>query len=371
MGAADRYVHKRLRGGREVWQIDFVYDGPDGRKLRFMRAAMIQTRAAACSEAEERYISAKTLGDPRLVRERAAAEAEAAIANAPPPPVTVAEFVAGDFAKVWMPKFARSTRIRYQALLDREILPRFGPMAIAAIDPKAAREWAVDLGKRVNARHPLNMLRTILRAAMDSGIITAIPTPWPTGKRSKKLPEAPSDEEVAAMLEHATGWLRTSIMLAAFAGLRMGEVRGLEVRDLSFDESRIHVRHSMSEDEPSTTKSGHDRMVPMIPELRAELLQACKSKLPRARVVLSSTGITQSRQAFLAEYQGLLRRRGLRHRSFHALRHYFCSAMIRRGASIEAVRVLAGHSSLQVTERYAHATAADLAVAMTRLRPGA
>jgi integrase len=34
------------------------------------------------------------------------------------------------------------------------------------------------------------------------------------------------------MLTHARGWLRTAIALAALAGLRMGEVRALDVRDV-------------------------------------------------------------------------------------------------------------------------------------------
>lgn len=41
-----------------------------------------------------------------------------------------------------------------------------------------------------------------------------------------KLPSAPTDEEVDAMLEASRGWLNTAIALAAFAGLRQGEVCG-------------------------------------------------------------------------------------------------------------------------------------------------
>jgi site-specific recombinase XerD len=49
------------------------------------------------------------------------------------------------------------------------------------------------------------------------------------------------------------------------------------------------------------------------------------------------------------------------------LRHYFCSTLIRRGASVEAVRVLAGHNSLMVTQRYVHATGTDLRAAIAKL----
>jgi len=50
--------------------------------------------------------------------------------------------------------------------------------------------------------------------------------------------------------------------------------------------------------------------------------------------------------------------------SVHALRHAFCSQLVRVGTGVEAVRVLAGHSSTAVTNRYVHANAADLRGAM-------
>ena len=62
-----------------------------------------------------------------------------------------------------------------------------------------------------------------------------------------------------------------------------------------------------------------------------------------------------------------LHRNGLRTCSFHALRHYFVSQLTKGGASAEAVGVLAGHSKLEMTQRYAHAAAADLRAAIDKL----
>ncbi len=71
----------------------------------------------------------------------------------------------------------------------------------------------------------------------------------------------------------------------------------------------------------------------------------------------------------LSALKRLEQKLGVREWSFHSLRHYFCSTLIRRGASVEAVRLLAGHSKLDVTQRYVHATADDLRAAIARL-PG-
>ncbi len=86
-----------------------------------------------------------------------------------------------------------------------------------------------------------------------------------------------------------------------------------------------------------------------------------------ARVVLTEDGRTPRRQDVLRRLKRLLRKVGLQERSFHSLRHSFLTRLVRRGASVEAVRMLAGHSSMLVTERYVHATASDLHRAISLL----
>ena len=207
----------------------------------------------------------------------------------------------------------------------------------------------------------------MFRAAVEVGAIEQMPSIPKLGKQGRKLPDAPADDEVRAMLSHARGWLRTAIALAAFAGLRMGEVRALEVRDVDRREASILVRRALSEKETLPPKSGHERFVPLAPELGEMLSDALKDKLPQARVVLNAYGRTPGRQHVLASLKDLQRRHGLKERSFHALRHYFCSKLVRCGASVEAVRVMAGHSTLAITQRYVHAASADLRAAIAKL----
>jgi site-specific recombinase XerD len=107
--------------------------------------------------------------------------------------------------------------------------------------------------------------------------------------------------------------------------------------------------------------------VPISDELLPILEEAVRLKLPQAKLILTSAGRTPTRQHVLAAFKKLQQRLSLREWSFHSLRHFFCSALVRHGANIEAVRTLAGHSKLDVTQRYVHATGADLKAAITRL----
>ena len=63
--------------------------------------------------------------------------------------------------------------------------------------------------------------------------------------------------------------------LAMSTGLRAGEVLGLQVRDI--EDNRLRVRHSWSNiDKLKGTKTGDERTVPLLPELRARLLELAR-----------------------------------------------------------------------------------------------
>ncbi len=51
----------------------------------------------------------------------------------------------------------------------------------------------------------------------------------------------------------------------------------------------------------------------------------------------------------------------------HILRHTFCSHLAMRGAPARAIQELAGHSELQMTQRYMHLSPAALDAAMQLL----
>jgi integrase len=208
-----------------------------------------------------------------------------------------------------------------------------------------------------------------LRAALELGALERLPELPKLPKQSKKLPDAPTTEEVQLMLAHAKGWLRIAIALSALAGLRMGEVRAIEIRDIDLEHDRLFVRRALSSDEVMSPKSGDERVVPLTPDLRAILTGANRRKLPTARVLTNELGRTPKRQHVLTVLKALQARHGLKERSCHSLRHYFCSVLIRYGASVEAVRMLVGHTKLDTTQRYVHANAADLRAAIAKL-PG-
>jgi integrase len=349
-------VRKVVRGGRPRWFIDFPYTDKDGVRRRFRRDASVQNYAAALAEAARLMKRAAETG---------AVEQDVSEVSARAPAMTYGAFVSGPFDRVYMPTYRPATARRYRELHRQRVLAFFGDMALDAIGPGHYRAFAASLHTDgVQTKGPITLVRTVLRAACESGLIDRAPDcPGGLVVASRKLADAPTSEEVETMLG-APGWLGLAIALGALAGLRMGEVRALEVRDVDFDRHRILVRRAMSEEASLTPKSGHEREIPLAAGLEARLRDAVKDKLPRARIVLDDRGQTPQRQHVLHSLKRFLARNGLPERSF---RHYFISELMNNGAGAEAVRVLAGHSKLEMTQRYAHAATAHLRAAIDKL----
>ncbi len=352
-------VRKVMRGCKPRWFIDFRYTNKDGVRQRFRRDASVNLYSAALAEAKRLMQRAAETGSPE---ERETSKPELAST------VSFSSFVEGTFENEYMPTFRPATAERYRALLRQRLLRFFGSKPIDAIDLGDIRAFAAETAKDgVMLKGPVALVCTILRTAHESGF-RGEPPKLPRGfvKTSKKLPDAPSPIEFAEMLK-APGWLGVAIALAGLAGMRMGEVRGIEVRDIDFDGHRILIRRAMSANVSLTPKSGHERVVPMVPELEERLREAVRMKLPKARIVVMENGETPGRSYVLTCFKKFLKKAGLKERSFHSLRHYFITELVRRGAGLEAVRTLAGHSKLDMTQRYAHATADDLRAAVDKL----
>jgi len=351
-------IRKETRGGKPHWVIDFRFTNKNGERVRFRRDASVQLQNAALVEAKRFMARAAETGS---VEEDAAGDEKPAC-------VTFDVFVKGAFETQFMPSFRPATRFRYRALLRQSLFAFFGPKALDEIGPSEIRSFAATLQQRgVQTKGPVTLVRTVLRTAHESGHLDELPQ-FPRGlaKTSKKVPDAPSAAEFEVMLS-ATGWLGLAIMLAGLAGMRSGEVRALEVRDVDLDGHRILLRRALSEDESLTPKSGDERVIPLVPELEERLREAVRSKLPKARVVLDDNGETPRRQKVLYSFKKFLKAAGVKERSYHSLRHHFITELVRRGAGLEAVRMLAGHSKLEMTQRYAHATGDDLKAAIGKL----
>lgn len=165
---------------------------------------------------------------------------------------------------------------------------------------------------------------------------------------------------------------QAAIALAAFAGLRLGEVRGLQWRDVDFDADTISVRRSLLPNgSPKVTKTEAGvRDVPLLPALRRRLA-AWKLRSPHTHhsdlVVCAATGGHVAERNLRRALDHAKREAGLddldERLSWHSLRHSFAS-MLATDLELPATTLarLTGHAdagfTLKVYARDSRNTAA-------------
>lgn len=150
--------------------------------------------------------------------------------------------------------------------------------------------------------------------------------------------------------------------LSALAGLRPGEVRALRWDSVDLDRKMIYVRESVD----GPTKDNDAREAPIVASL-AEVLTELRAKSTSALVCppLRSTGTFLDDHTIWRGIRAACKELRLtvndgktgktRAPTFYESgRHTFASHWVMAGGSLEKLRQIMGHSTVLVTERYAH-----------------
>lgn len=167
----------------------------------------------------------------------------------------------------------------------------------------------------------------------------------PLHEKIEMLPENPARTVyldrggLAALLKGIRGReARRACLIAAFTGLRKGELLALEPADVS--EGLIYIRDS---------KTGSPRVVPAIKSIQFALrrLPLKVDRYHLSKVVHKASG-------------GKVR--------FHDLRHTCASLLAQEGVDLYVIGQVLGHKSIQTTKRYSHLSTKTLETAMGKLQ---
>ena len=155
-------------------------------------------------------------------------------------------------------------------------------------------------------------------------------------------------------------WLAPIVRANVYLGLRASEVVNLRWEDVDLDRGRLTVRCT----DEFTTKAGKDRTIP-IPGPAREVVEGLSRS---SRYVFPShSGRRLGRVYMSRRFKHFARAAGLpEYVNFHTTRHTCASWLAERGASIEAIRLFLGHSSVTVTQRYMHLAPDALASQITK-----
>lgn len=201
-------------------------------------------------------------------------------------PASAARTTFGEYAEPWLAdrQLKGTTRQHYRKLLDRQILPTFADVPLRAITPPAVRKWHASLpADRPTLRaHAYGLLRTIMQTALHDGEISANPVHIRGAGSTKRVVkiEPASLKELEILVDTMTDErYRMMTLLAAWCGMRFGELTELRRKDVDLKAGVVKVRRAVSRvggrfvvGTPKSDAGVRDVAIPPPPAARAGLL---------------------------------------------------------------------------------------------------
>ena len=244
---------------------------------------------------------------------------------------------------------------------------------------RAIRSWVASLvndgleAKSINRK--IASLRSFYKFLLKQEIISKSPTEKiQVLKTSKRLPMFVNEEDMRRLLdqfnfpEDFVGLRdRVVIELLYGTGIRLSELINLKVPDVNFDNKSIKV----------LGKRNKERIIPFSKSLEfllhtyLEFSQQFRSPQSVHLLIKEDGGQCYSMLIYRTVKKYIQQFSTIEKRSPHVLRHTFATHLLNKGAELNAVKDLLGHSSLAATQVYTHNTLDKLKSVFDQAHPKA
>ncbi|MBN2480181.1 MAG: tyrosine-type recombinase/integrase [Bacteroidales bacterium] len=249
-----------------------------------------------------------------------------------------------------------------------------------ALNHQQIRNWIISLmengcsARTVNRK--ISSLKTFCRYLVKEGIIGTNPVARVlTPKSYKKLPVFVNEKQMNFLLDEVvfgddfTG-MRNRLIIETFynTGIRLTELINLKTVDIYGDGSALKV----------TGKRNKERMIPITRDFYNDIVEYMRIRNENVafenddHLFLTSGGKRlYPRLVYRVVTQYLSLVTTADKKSPHILRHSFATAILNRGADLNAIKDLLGHANLSATEVYTHNTFEKLKTIYKQAHPRA
>jgi integrase len=191
--------------------------------------------------------------------------------------------------------------------------------------------------------------------------------------RLKALKENPGrvrflePEEETRLLDACSPALRPLVTVLLDSGMRRGEAMSLKWSDVEWTNDRAILRIRAGE-----TKTAKSRRVPLT-RRATEALRVLRDNRPKGHVhVFVLPARTKHNELRVGAnprtgFEAACRRAEIEDFRMHDTRHCYASKLAQRGASLQQIKELLGHSSIKMVLRYAHLIPSNLDEAVSLL----
>jgi integrase len=271
-----------------------------------------------------------------------------------------------------------TTQRNYRLLLKSRILPYFGAMPLTDITLSEMKQWraALDPATASSNAAAYRLLRAILQSAEEEELIFRAP-PKIRGAGSapvRRIAVPATLDELAVITEAMPDRLRLLVVLAAFVGLREGELLELRRSDVDGVTGRISVTRKVDKDvtpkakdacpqcgrvisAPKTARGVRTVHVPppFLPMLQKHLLEHTAGG--SAGLLFPGDRTDHMSVRYLMDrYRPARAKAGRPDLTIHHLRHTALTLAGQHGATAAELQARAGHASQAAMAIYQHAT---------------
>ena len=301
----------------------------------------------------------------------------------------------GNWLEYWLevyikPSHKPSGYEHYADNCRKHIIPVIGHVSLSEITPsliqrffnERAAHGNLRIGGPLSAKSIKNMrvvLDVALKQAVAEGYIAANPVPLTAIKhvRTKRV-EALTDEEQRTLEEHlfkSNSPLSRAEIFALFTGARRGEVCALCWKDYDERIGTIHIERTVKRLKKDSSGTGtaktelvfypvksdsSDRSL-ALPEFLINIIEGQKvsfkekfGRCPSANdhIFFSTVGGIIDPDNLTRYHNSILKKLGLNHKKFHALRHTFATRGIENGIDVSTMSGLLGHADITTTTHF-------------------
>jgi integrase len=291
------------------------------------------------------------------------------------------------YATVWLAsrELKPRTRAHYRDLLDDLIEPSLGGLRLTRLSPDKVRAWygRLDATRPTLRAHAYGLLRTIMATAVSDELVSANPCRIRGAGSAKKrhqtkIATLPELEVIVAAMPPR---YRAMVLLAAWCGLRFGELAELRRGDVDTGGRLLRVQRGVARaggevfiGDPKSDAGRRDVSIPphLMPVLAAHLQQHVGTE-PGALLFPARNGGSMAPSALYRVWYPARAAAGRPDLRFHDLRHTGGTLAAATGATLADLMVRLGHSTPAAAMIYQHAVAGrdrDIADALSGFAVG-
>ena len=377
---------------RKTQVVEYTCDGETRERLKRTRTfgtiAMLKSGKCRVFYTLDGKRYASHAFDDKTDAERYRAELEAQRrAGTIKPPATIEAERFSEYARTWVEQHRTSkgkalaprTKAENLRMLGHG-LSYFNAYSLTAINSPLVRKWHALRCRNAGATTAGNearVLKAILATAVRDEVLERNPVPSELTRSQTGRPHrAPTVDELSRIIDHLEGQWRVAVYVAAFAGLRAGELSALERRDISFmdDHVNVHVTKQAQYVDgtwivkpPKSSEGVRDINLPeWLTPVFTEYLAGHVGEFPKSLLFTTSRGNGYVSTATW----GRVLHKAMKDAGvtaaihWHDLRHFFGSALAENGAGIKQIQAALGHSTARASLTYletVHGLSADLA----------